>query len=75
MNYCKTCSTTLNVRQEKLLDGTLVYYCKKCRRYFQGLLRSCETCRDGKICLRATSDRFVCDEWKDAAGRHCHGKA
>ena len=44
MNYCKTCSTTLNVRQEKLLDGTPVYYCKKCRRYFQGLLRSCETC-------------------------------
>lgn len=75
MNYCKTCSTTLNVRQEKLLDGTPVYYCKKCRRYFQGLLRSCETCRDGKICLRAMSDRFVCDEWKDAAGRHCHGKA
>lgn len=75
MNFCKTCSTTFNVTKEHELDGTPVYFCKTFRRYQQGLLRSCETCRDGKICLRATSDRFVCDDWKDAAGRHCHGKA
>lgn len=75
MNFCKTCSTTFNVTKEHELDGTPVYFCKTCRRYQQGLLRSCETCRDGKICLRATSDRFVCDGWKDAAGRHGHDKA
>lgn len=75
MNFCKTCSTTFNVTKEHELDGTPVYFCKTCRRYQQGLLRSCETCRDGKICLRATSDRFVCDAWKDAAGRYGHGKA
>lgn len=75
MNFCKTCSTTFNVTKEHELDGTPVYFCKTCRRYQQGLLRSCETCRDGKICLRSTSDRFVCDDWKDAVGRHGHGKA
>lgn len=75
MKFCKACDTTLNVTQEKLLDGTPVYYCKTCRRYQQGLLRSCETCRNVKTCMRATSDRFVCDSWKDAAGRFGDGKA
>lgn len=68
MNFCKTCSTTLNVQQEELLDGTPVYFCKTCRRYQQGLLRSCETCLNGKECARGygfARDRFVCDEWKE----------
>lgn len=75
MNFCKTCSTTLNVQQEKLLDGTPVYFCKTCRRYQQGLLRSCETCRNFLTCLRVTGDRFVCDDWKDSAGKVRQGKA
>lgn len=75
MNFCKTCNTMLNVTQEHELDGTPVYFCKTCRRYQQGLLRSCETCRDFKTCLRTTGGQFVCDDWKDSMGKVRHGKA
>ena len=68
MSYCKVCSTSRGVTQESLLDGRHILLCNVCRRYLQGLLRSCETCRDGKECARGygfARDRFVCDEWKE----------
>lgn len=68
MTYCKVCSTSRDVTQEQRLDGRHVFLCRKCRRYLQGLLRSCETCRDGKICARGfgfSPREFTCDEWKE----------
>lgn len=67
MSYCKVCSTSRDVTQEQRLDGRHVFLCRKCRRYLQGLLRSCETCRDVKVCARGygfAKDEFVCDEWR-----------
>lgn len=68
MSYCKVCSTSRDVTQEQRLDGRHVFLCRKCRRYYQGLLRSCETCLNGKECARGygfARDKFVCDEWKE----------
>lgn len=68
MSDCKVCSTSRGVTQESLLDGRHIHLCNVCRRYLQGLLRSCETCRDGKECARGygfAKDEFVCDEWKE----------
>ena len=68
MSYCKVCSTSRDVTQESLLDGRHILLCNVCRRYLQGLLRSCETCRNGKECARGygfAKDEFVCDEWKE----------
>lgn len=68
MSYCKVCSTSRDVTQEQRLDGRHVFLCRKCRRYYQGLLRSCETCLDGKECARGygfAKDNFRCDEWKE----------
>lgn len=48
MNFCKTCSTTLNVTEEHELDGTPVYFCKTCRRYQQGLLAKSDAVDFGK---------------------------
>lgn len=67
-HLCKVCSTSRDVTQESLLDGRHILLCNVCRRYLQGLLRSCETCRDGKECARGygfAKDEFVCDEWKE----------
>lgn len=67
MSYCKVCASR-DVTQEQRLDGRHVFLCRKCRRYYQGLLRSCETCSDSKECARGygfARDRFVCDEWKE----------
>lgn len=67
MGYCKVC-TSRDVTQEQLLDGRHILLCKTCRRYLQGLLRSCETCLDGKECARGygfAKDNFRCDEWKE----------
>lgn len=36
MNFCKTCSTTLNVTKEHELDGTPVYFCKTCKEISAG---------------------------------------
>lgn len=68
MSDCKVCSTSRDVTKEQRLDGRHVFLCRKCRRYYQGLLRSCETCLNGKECARGygfAKDRFVCDEWKE----------
>ena len=68
MGYCKVCSTSRDVTQEQRLDGMYVFLCRKCRRYYQGLLRSCETCSNGKVCARGygfAKDNFRCDEWKE----------
>ncbi len=68
MSYCKVCSTSRDVTQEQRLDGRHVFLCRKCRRYYQGLLRSCETCLNGKACARGygfARDNFRCDEWKE----------
>lgn len=68
MSYCKVCSTSRDVTQEQRLDGRYVFLCRKCRRYYQGLLRSCETCLNGKVCARGygfARDNFRCDEWKE----------
>lgn len=67
MSYCKVCSTSRDVLQEQLLDGRHILLCKTCRRYLQGLLRSCETCSDFKECARGygfAKDDFRCDEWR-----------
>lgn len=58
MSSCKVCATSRDVAQERLLDGRHILLCNACRKYFHGLLESCETCHDGK-------DEFVCDEWKE----------
>ena len=68
MSYCRVCSTSRDVTQEQRLDGRHVFLCRKCRRYYQGLLRSCETCLNGKECARGygfAKDNFRCDEWKE----------
>lgn len=67
MSYCKVC-TSRDVTQEQLLDGRHILLCKTCRRYLQGLLRSCETCLNGRECARGygfAKDNFRCDEWKE----------
>ena len=77
MNYCKVCDTPFGVTQEHLLDGRPVYVCGKCRRYYQGMLRSCETCSISKDCPACgiLEDGFVCDGWKDYPRRRGNGKA
>lgn len=46
MSDCKVCSTSRGVTQESLLDGRHIHLCNVCRRYLQGLLRSCETVKN-----------------------------
>ena len=68
MKHCEVCNSRFDVHEERRLDGDVIYICGKCRRYLQGLLRCCETCRNGKECARGygfARDRFVCDEWKE----------
>lgn len=71
MSYCKVCAASYDVRAEELLDGRRIYLCGVCRRYLQGLLKTCETCADHDVCVWSDSfdNAFTCDSWKDSAGQ------
>ena len=69
MSYCKVCGTSRDVTQESLLDGRHILLCKTCRRYLQGLLRSCETCLDFNNAYKSASSRLIKKEFPEVRNK------